>query len=889
MTSAISISTAQALISDISSANYLSLISGIVNQASPYAEQAANYNSSAEVFLQMARSAYDVYAQNDINAVKEYASIAASADISASFYKTMAYNESLSAINLKTLVSAQIDLTTAAISSARQYAIDASNSATLALNATTSANAWQYYIDASFSYQNAYSSYTDASNAYSSAYIYYIYTSDATETVLNAYRSVQKAESDVSNAYTNARAIFVADSETDISNVLNAYLLDISGHKTSVQNALPISYNYYLDASNQGLSVALLKYNDASMNAAIALSYATEALDSTAKAYNAYTNFADYFTPQPFSAILTQSYEIPTTQLTTATAFTTLNRYMLSYNGMYLTKDDSHNLVLTSSTSTYKDVLSKVFEAVKDNVTTFRIDSDMDYVYSLDYNSTTAALQFSNNWGQAANTTSGYLRFDFSNNRLLVKGRQRINDISYNYASDTSTFFSTVLYVYYDSVTSKFKLSESIPSGSTGTFTLIKSPILADMPSAFNPFQIPYQPNSRVSIADYVGARAKNTIQRMDNSIKDAGGKRLMSKYNGQVDVSGRSIKTDASANAMLDTIFASGLNLRYSKAVYKAFREGALDTKLACHSIADGTLGQNTVPYVYFTMEQMPDGSYHPFMVIASYSISDKPNRLMDVCRPPASGDNYPIDPVTRDATLQNYLTKIPMVNYGQVTDVTDNTMLATLLSDSRNAVSATPYNYASISAIGVAVDGVVIYPTANNTLRPAQAQAEITNTGIHIGRGMGLHYHADGQSVTSNNNNLNLYNSRDYIGHKHPPLIGFGLDGIALYGQYDVRYVNMDGASVSIDKFGGHTHGNYGYHYHAHTVLSTDLSGLIINSSGVNGETPLSSSSYNVHILMKGAWAGRINTIPEFWDTRDNAPNFTIGTNNSKFVGLA
>ena len=32
-----------------------------------------------------------------------------------------------------------------------------------------------------------------------------------------------------------------------------------------------------------------------------------------------------------------------------------------------------------------------------------------------------------------------------------------------------------------------------------------------------------------------------------------------------------------------------------------------------------------------------------------------------------------------------------------------------------------------------------------------------------------------------------LNLYNIDDYSSNSHPPLIGFGYDGIALYGKYE------------------------------------------------------------------------------------------------------
>jgi hypothetical protein len=599
----------------------------------------------------------------------------------------------------------------------------------------------------------------------------------------------------------------------------------------------------------------------------------------------------DYYTPQPFHSILKSAYtsSLPSIE---ATSFTTLNRYMIKYGSDYLTIDASFNLVLTSELDKYSDILPKVLEAVRDpsnNNRSYRIDSDLNNIYSLDCSSATSHLRWSNNWGQAANTSSGYVQFDYSGNNLIAKGRQRISDTSYNHSVDTQ-FNAIGYYVCYNSTDKRFVLTLSI--NNAAIFTLYKSPIQADMPSEFNPYSIPYQPNKRVSISKYVGPTAKNTIAFMDRDVK----RKVSSTYSGQVDVSGWSVNTDLAASIMLDDIFSTvneeNNSLRYDKAVYKAFRTAALKTTLGCNSIADGTIGQNTVPYVYFTNEVL-NGVHHPFMVMASYSISDKPNRLIDVCRPPSDGTNYANDDVTRDATLQNYLIKIPMLNYGQVTSCTSsdkNVMLKTLLSDANasdsEGLTDTPYNYASISAIGVAVDGVVIYPVANNTLRPAQAQAEITNTGIHIGKGMGLHYHADGQGATQNN--MNLYNTSDYISRKHPPLIGFGFDGIALYGQYDSNFTDMHGYYMGLDEFGGHEHGNYGYHYHAHTINSTLAVGVKTESSGVGG-AGLTSSLYNLRILMKGAWKGRINNIPMFWDATQNAPSFTIGKNNSIYAGFS
>jgi hypothetical protein len=603
----------------------------------------------------------------------------------------------------------------------------------------------------------------------------------------------------------------------------------------------------------------------------------------------------DYFTPAPFSSILNQPYSLPT-NMETNTTVSSFNRYILKYtDGRYLTIDQNFGLVLTSGMGTYRDILTKIFEFVcdpSDNNITFRVDSDLDSLYSLDYNASSESLQFSNNWGQAAlDATYGYVRFQYINKKLIAKGRQAISDQSYNRSNDSSFAALTDSYVYYDTISQLFKLTHDI--GSSSSFILQKSPIHADMPADFNPYRIPYQPNSRVSIKAYAGV--KNTIAKMDADVRRVGNRNLSGKYTSQVVVPGYDIRTTGPADTMLDSIFTTvgASNLRYEKSVYREFRAAALRTILSCNSIADGAKGQNTVPYVYYTMEKtVSDDVYHPFMVIASYSISDKPNRLTDVCRPPASEDtDYPHRPVTRDVTLQNYLTKIPMRNYGLVTSLTENVFTRTLFSDDRASIPPitvqTPYNYASVSAVGIAVDGVVIYPTSNNTLHPAQAQAEIANTGIHIGQGMGLHYHADGHSA--NSNNMNLYNTGDYVGRRHPPLIGFGLDGVALYGRYDSGFNGMHGFTTMLDQYGGHSHsdGKYGYHYHAHTARSSDLTGSGMALTAGMDRTGESLVPYNLHILMKGAWAGKINTIPSFWDGSE--PSYTIGKNDSIFAGFA
>lgn len=908
----ISSARSSAYISKINTTNYA--VSANIYAADVASYKAAAYQSylSAQTDLSLALSYYTAFSTLDIQRASDLASTAYYADLSATAFKTRTTKAYTDASTNAIEIAVQLARTITDLSYARAYASDASNNALNAMNASTSSIAYSYYLDVSSAYQNIYSKYIDASSAKITATTYKANVSGNVINSSDAFTQALISSTNVTTAYSSLNDLCIADSGTDISFTLYAVLRSIQNEKNTA-----VTYKETETAFREKLtlftSTSTSALADISTNVSNTYLYLNDVSGYRTAAYNSYASklsaengavaaaaLPDYSSPLRFSSILDQSYTMPAT-LVQATSFTTLKKYMLKYtNGSYLAIDTSFNLVLTSSTEKYKDVLPKIFGVVSDplfSLTSFRIDSDLDYLYSLDYSTASGILKFSNNWGQAAvDSTYGYLRFEYINNKLKVSGRQKISDLSYNHAIDTTfaaSSFSTS-YVYYDSASQRFKLTAS--EASAASFTLYNSPIHMDMPTDFNPYTIPYVGNNRVSIKKYVTPpEQKMTIADMDVKIRGAGG--VAPKYRGQVDVSGyySNGKSDICGNEMLTSIFSTvgASNIRYDRAVYETFRNAALSTILGCNSIANGTKGQNTVPYVYYTLE-ISGGIYHPFMVIASYSISDKPNRLVDVCRPPSDGINYATDAVTRDVTLLNYLTKIPMRNYGQVSTLTENLITKSLQSDyaadpnNTPPISIkTPYNYASVSAIGIAIDGVVIYPTSNNTLHPAQVQAEIANTGIHIGKGMGLHYHADGHSA--NSNNMNLYNSNDYIGRRHPPLIGFGLDGIALYGQYDVSYSSMHGYTTSLDQYGGHTHadGKYGYHYHAHTVHSSDLSGMgLVLKSGTVPDANEPLATYDLHVLMKGAWAGKINTIPFFWDGLE--PSYTLGKNNSIFAGF-
>ena len=592
---------------------------------------------------------------------------------------------------------------------------------------------------------------------------------------------------------------------------------------------------------------------------------AKSSLSSSVSSGTVPTAYLPYYTPFPFATVLNDSYSLGT--LTAASSVSTLTRYMISASGAYCsigTPSSSAETTLSfaGTHTTIKGVLSELVEAVSDSAVSggFRLDSELHSLYSVDVNSS-GNLVFQNVWGTAtAPSGRGYLVFTYDGTTKLLQAKAHY---SYNPSTYTRTLDSSFTTKdYYVKVTNA--TASLVASSANATqLTFYTSPVNVAIPTDFNPSATLYQSNSRVALTSTL---VGTTIANMDSKVVQ----NLSSKYTAQVSAKGDVTATETAASTMLDTIMSHS-TLRYPKKLYLAFRHGLLNSTLAADGVSNGTLGMNAVPYVYFTDEQDSAGTYHPFMCIANYSITDKPNRLVDVRRPPGDGvgDGYSSQKVTRDAVLELDLVKIPLKDYGLVTAVTENTLLATLLGEvSSSTDTASVYNYASTSGVGFTVDGSMLYPTLNNTLVTTQSNAEITSLGNHVGQGMGLHYHADGHIAM--NNDLQLYNINDYKNQAHPPLIGFGLDGVALFGVYESVYPSMDGYSTELDSFGGHTHGTYGYHYHSHTMSATTTAG----------------TSYTIDVLMKGAWKGLINSIPEFWDTAKKEPAYSMAQSH-KYVG--
>ena len=609
----------------------------------------------------------------------------------------------------------------------------------------------------------------------------------------------------------------------------------------------------------------------------------------------------DNYGPRPFSQILESDY----TSTWTPTEVNPENRdYVVilnneqsSYLSINLSDDSALSLseasVIISGSGTYGDVMRGMFQLQDLNIEelftetlsgAYTIRPVLGIYYALDANADVGA-----------STSSGLVIRDIKS--TFMTGQTTIAYLGFEISTTgNSTVLKASSRYQYDLSTESFEIDNSwssnhwvdLSSGSielTTTESNASSLLLADATdlinvkneagSAFNPGSIDWQTNSFASwpINPATG----------EASIEGVALSQLYNLVIQQTDIQfqmqfGHSDEATAVAEDFLNniesTLQAQGESLRYDKSLYLAVRENMLSHRTAAVDEVNCVLDTPLIAHVYFTNAQDDDGVYHPFMVVGAHNGTGGPNFLIDVPRPPGDGSSgeYSDQTITRNAVVAATLFKIPLKDYGLITNLTDNDMSpynsialdANLPEDEWNV-----YNHSSISANGIAVDGVKVYPAYNNTLTFAQMNAEITSTGAHVGRGMGLHYHADGHAFSGNG--INLYNLDDYTGHTHPPIIAFSFDGLALYGKYESSHATMDGYETSLDEFGSHSHDDYGHHYHAFTSIVSD-------------EWANQTFTFEEHFLLAGAYRGLINDIPGFQNFNTNQ---LVDEELGKYVG--
>ena len=452
------------------------------------------------------------------------------------------------------------------------------------------------------------------------------------------------------------------------------------------------------------------------------------------------------------------------------------------------------------SDSTYRTYYSKLLrlEAETSDSSCYRLRSHLHPNFALDVDEDDFDnLKFRNNFGNTA-TSYGYVCFTYDKSARLLRAKTRYNYSAADFTYTQDSSFARGNY-YVKLGNGGYSLVAS--SSEATKLYIYDSPLDFSVPFDFNPAKTTPVTNPA---AAYISKPADFNISR------------LGSEYTAQVKVDGvaapgTNATTRTAADAMLLKIqnsLASGESLRYDIKVYAAFRDGLLASTLQSDGISNGELGQNLVPYVFFTNEKDSNGVSHPYMVIMSYGNPASPHGLMDVPRPPGQGSgSYGSSNVTRFTNLDLYSIGIPMKDYGEVSAVDENaSVLSNQLWDDVSGLKGARdvFNYASANDNGIMISGAVMFPVYNNRLMPSQADAELSANGCHVGQGGGgPHCHADGYESQGV---LGVYTDADYEGKEHPPLVGFGYDGVALFGVYrEDQDSQLEGFGTALDAWGG------------------------------------------------------------------------------------
>ena len=597
----------------------------------------------------------------------------------------------------------------------------------------------------------------------------------------------------------------------------------------------------------------------------------------------------DVYAPKPFKTIMT---DVTGKQWTPSLINTIQNRahvVLMDNSETYCLKVNSSilgNMVLgdvnelKNGTCTYGDALMSMFQILDLNTASlasdglagvYTIHPMLGSYYALDSEMDGGLLKVrdKSSFYHTEQDTNSYLVFDLgslSNEGTIITAVSRYvyDNESKSYELDNN--WTPYLYIKLNSdqtLSLTGEITEATEWKIMDADALINTNV--ESGSDFNPQSTSWQTNTFAAYPTDANTGELSAWNYNDSPLKtNQFYNNVDDDYQNQL---GHSDQANSTASAVLNAIEQNlidlGYTLRYSTDTYLTFRSALLDNDFASVDMYNSALDERTVEHVYFTSAYADDGEYHPFMVIATHNAPSGPQFLIDVARPPGDGTpgtSYDEQTITRNAILEQKLVKIPLRDYGLVDNLTDNdlTEFGSLASDQNLAMSDYNVdNYTSTSSTGIAVDGVIMYPSSNNVLVYATFAAEITSTGIHVGRGMGFHYHADGHAF--NQNGINLYNENDYVDRSHPPIIGFVFDGVALFGKYDEDYNGMDGYSEVLDDFGGHSHGDYGYHHHA------------FSSSATQSQGP-DTYTYTQNFLQRGAFKGQINEIPGFLEVSTN-----------------
>ena len=598
---------------------------------------------------------------------------------------------------------------------------------------------------------------------------------------------------------------------------------------------------------------------------------------------------ADVHAPKPFKTIMADATGKNWTPSSVSSIENRAHVVFIDNTGSYCLQvgdDISGDLAvgdlapLKDGTATYSDALRSMFQvldlntaslATDDLASTYTVHPELASYYVVDSEAGVLTIRDKSSIYHTDQNISAYIAFSINDASgsavaytLQASSRYVYNTTSGSYIIDNG--WSGDQWVV---LNSDMTVTLTTNAADATNWTIANSrdliDVVADPGSDFNPQATSWQTNTFAAYPTDANTGSSSAWDYDESPLKtNQFYNNVDDDYQNQL---GHSDAANAAAYAVLNVIEQNlvdlGQSTRYSTDTYLTFRNALLDNNFGSIDMYNSVLGERTVEHVYFTSSYDDAGAYHPFMVIATHNAPSGPQFLIDVARPPGDGTpgtNYEQQTITRNAILEQKLIKIPLRDYGLVTNVSDNdlTDFGSLASDENVSESDWDVdNYTSTSSTGIAVDGVIIYPASNNVLVYATFAAEISSTGIHVGRGMGFHYHADGHAF--NSNGINLYNKSDYVNRSHPPIIGFVFDGIALFGKHEDGHSEMDGSSEELDQFGGHTHDDYGYHHHA-------FSGTTTQSQGPDTHT------YTQNFLQRGAFKGQVNDIPGFLEVSTN-----------------
>lgn len=653
------------------------------------------------------------------------------------------------------------------------------------------------------------------------------------------------------------------------------------------------SYDTYNPLNNQLtipiVSVGSTKYYNVVITVGKILSVGSSC-DGVATCYAQWVaNVVTIVTPQPFNALITAAYQPTTFASISSKGLTNRSRYLISdsagsqTNANFLSIGSANSngygatTVGFSSSSKMLNYLSSLVQAVGTSDGNFRFDSHLHPNFTLDYStSSNSDLVFSNNFAYTTLTNLGFITFSYDSTSNLIQAKNRY---TYSLVSSTTSVTDTSSYVGFtpthtqDAVFAAknyyLRLNGAIYSlvsseSAASKFYLYAPPIDFGIPDNFNPPSVSYSTAGSVPVQKDVTIPSQFTNNSSTSSLYST----LSSKYKPQALSPGNDATTKINAGTMLNAITtaasANNFSLRYNMSVYSAFRDALLASKQVSDTSFDGTPGQWTVPYVYFTNEQDAAGEYHPFMIVVSYSNAPTPSGLSDIPSPPGQITTTQIDLKdqfrTRYTNIAAYKSIISMRDYGLVTDVSQNIYTPNSITEnSTKTITSNVYTYHGVVDIGVLINGSTFFSTmtgfSGTVPFPSTLRGELSVYGCHVGQGgQGPHCHADGyQSGPAAGHGV--YSDSDYLNATHPPLIGFSRDGVALFARYRSTDASMKGYNESLEPFGGHNHDNIGYHYHAHVIKNYSL-------TEQSGKT----YTFDIPALTRGAYIGNINSVPYF-----------------------